>query len=59
MIFGGFSIDWVEDFAMINDRVFLVVDLPVLVCSMLADCLWGWIVCVVPASECLWCVRWL
>lgn len=45
MIFGGFSIGWLEDFALINDRVFLIVDLLVLVFSLLADCLWGWIVC--------------
>jgi hypothetical protein len=30
---------------LINDMVFLVDHLPVLVFSMLADCLWIWIEC--------------
>jgi hypothetical protein len=28
--FWGFSINWLEDFVLINDGVFLAVDLPVL-----------------------------
>jgi hypothetical protein len=37
MIFGGFSIGWLEDFTLINDRVFLIVDLPVSRLSMGLD----------------------